>query len=181
MFKPALTFVLLSLGLAPLLAAPTGAAASERDKRFFERVEGSWSGPGKIVAGKYEGTKFVCDFDGSAPEDAIGMALEGTCRVGVFTQPMKASVTRGESGYRGIFLDGAEGKGLDVTGGQIEGNDVVFALHRASLSGAMRARISGDGTMDITISVHLEDDMVPVIGMTLERVDGGEVGAVARQ
>ncbi len=180
MLKTALKIALATIAAAPLAGLASKADASEREKVFFQSVEGSWSGPGEIVAGKYKGTKFVCNFDGDTPQGGVGMALDGNCRVGVFTQPMRASVVRGKGGFRGTFLDGAAGKGLDVTSGKVVGNDVVFALNRSSLSGAMRARITGRDTMQITISVKVEDEMVPVIGMKLKRVDTGAVGAIAR-
>ncbi len=180
MLKTVLKLALLVIASAPATLAAK-AEASEREQRFFQTVEGAWAGPGEIVAGKYKGTKFVCNFDGGTPSNAIGMALDGSCRVGVFTQPMKASVVRGKSGYTGTFLDGAAGKGLDVTSGKVTGDDVVFALNRSTLSGAMRARITGRDTLHITISVRVEDDMVPVIGMKLKRVDSGAVGAIAKK
>lgn len=181
MLKLALKLVLLPIVAAPVFGGPSKAEASERERTFFQSVEGAWSGPGEVVAGKYKGTKFVCTFDGAAPGEQIGMALDGSCRVGVFTQPMRASVVRERSGFRGTFLDGAAGKGLDVTSGKVVGNDAVFALTRSSLSGAMRARITGRDTMDITISVRVEDEMVPVIGMTLKRTDSAPVGSIVHR
>ncbi|EKF17958.1 hypothetical protein [Nitratireductor pacificus] len=179
MLKTALKLALIALASAPLTFAAK-AEASDRDRRFFQNVQGNWTGPGEIVAGKYKGTKFVCNFEGGTPENAVGMALDGSCRVGVFTQPMKASVVRSKSGYKGTFLDGAAGKGLDVTSGKVTGNDVVFALNRSTLSGAMRARVTGQDTLHITISVRVEEEMVPVIGMKLKRVDSSAVGAIAK-
>jgi hypothetical protein len=35
--------------------------------------------------------------------------------------------------------------------------------------------------MNVTISVRVDDDMVPVIGMSLKRVDDTAVGAIAAQ
>ncbi len=55
------------------------------------------------------------------------MTLDGTCRVGVFSQPMKATVAaRRGDGYAGKFNDGANGKGLDVTSGSVNGNKGGF-------------------------------------------------------
>ncbi len=48
-------------------------------------------GPGEIVAGKYKGTKFTCTLDGTTPAEKAGMTLDGSCRVGIFNQPMKAT------------------------------------------------------------------------------------------
>lgn len=154
-----------------LLAGIAPASAQDHDQAFFERIEGRWSGAGEIVAGKYKGTKFVCDFSGSAQGEKIGMGLSGGCRVGVFRQEMSATIRRASSGFEGTFLDGAEGKGLDVVGGIIKDDHAVFAIHRKQLSGAMRAQLSAPDTMAVTVSVHVEDELVPVIGVTLRRMD----------
>jgi hypothetical protein len=159
------------------------ATASERDRQFFQSIEGTWAGAGEIVAGKYKGTKFNCTFEGSTPDKKLGMALDGGCRVGVFMQKMSASVIQNISaGYKGQFMDGAAGSGLDITGGNVV-NDrkVVFSIHRNDLRGIMQARLPDGETMNVTISVRVEDSMVPVIGMSLKRVDEVAVGAIARQ
>lgn len=161
-------------------AAGTG-EASDREKAFFRTVQGQWSGPGEIVAGKYKGTKFVCNFTGATPDGKVGMSLDGGCRVGVFTQKMSASFEKGPSGYRGSFMDGSEGKGLDVVGGSVSGKKVTFALNRKQLKGAMLANMADDNTMNVTVSVKVEDELVPVIGMSLKRQDKGAVGAVASE
>jgi len=177
---------ILSSALVPLLAVvalPTAtkpAAASERERQFFRQVEGRWSGPGEIVAGKYKGTKFICNFTGSQPDGKIGMALDGGCRVGLFTQKMSASIEKARKGYRGTFMDGAEGKGLDVIGGSVTGNKVVFSLNRKALDGAMLARLPDGDTMNVTVSVKVEDELVPVIGLSLKRLDERKVGAIAQ-
>ncbi len=59
------------------------------------------------------------------------MTLDGSCRVGVFTQKM-ATVERQGHGYRGTFMDGG-GKGLDVVSGNVDGRRVVLALNRSAL------------------------------------------------
>lgn len=177
-------FVTAIVPLLAFAAVPTGtgpAAASERERQFFRQVEGRWSGPGEIVAGKYKGTKFVCNFTGSQPDGKVGMSLDGGCRVGLFTQKMSASIEKaGRKGFRGSFMDGAAGKGLDVVGGSVNGNKVVFALNRKALNGAMLARLPDDNTMNVTVSVKVEDEMVPVIGLSLRRLDQNQVGAIAQ-
>jgi hypothetical protein len=178
---------ILKSALVPLLALaafPAGsesASASERERQFFRQVEGRWSGPGEIVAGKYKGTKFICNFIGSQPDGKVGMSLDGGCRVGLFTQKMSASIEKARKGYRGSFMDGAAGKGLDVIGGSVTGNKVVFSLNRKALDGAMLARLPDDNTMNVTVSVKVEDEMVPVIGLSLKRIDERQVGAVVQE
>lgn len=161
-------------------ASTVPALASDKDEVFFRSVEGQWTGPGEVVAGKYKGTKFICTLSGSTPDAAVGMTLDGSCRVGVFSQPMKATVVRTGKSYSGTFNDGAEGKGLNVTSGSVSGNRVVLALSRKQLDGAMLARVTDANTMNVTVSVKVEDTMVPVVGMSLKRVDGNAVSSIAR-
>ena len=183
--KRALTSKLLPLAAAMAIAATIGAPASanERDRQFFNSIEGSWSGGGEIVAGKYKGTKFNCTFEGSTPTQKLGMALDGGCRVGIFSQKMSASVlSAGKKNYKGQFMDGAAGSGLDITGGNVvDARKVVFSIHRNDLHGVMQARLASRDTMNVTISVRVDDSMVPVIGMSLKRVDNTAVGAIARK
>ena len=161
-----------------VMAAPS--AARDGDDAFFKKVTGKWSGPGEIVAGKYKGTKFTCELDGTNPASATGLTMEGTCRVGVFSQPMKATVMRGGASYKGSFLDGAEGKGLNITAGNIAGNRATFSLNRKQLNGAMLAKLTAEDAMNVTISVRVDKEMVPVIGMSLKRVDGSATGSIAK-
>jgi hypothetical protein len=171
----------LALAGASLAALPA-AQASETEKKFFSSVEGKWSGPGEIVAGKYKGTKFTCNFTGATPNGKLGMSLDGGCRVGLFTQKMSASVEhKGRQGYRGTFMDGAIGEGLDVIGGKVSGERVTLSLNRNQLNGAMLARLPDRDTMHVTVSVKVENQMVPVIGMNLKRVDTRTVGSISGQ
>jgi hypothetical protein len=181
--KRTLLPAMLTLASAVVVAgSPGGAAAVERDQQFFHAVEGQWSGPGEVVAGKYKGTKFVCNFTGTAGTDVAGMTLDGGCRVGLFTQKMKATVVKSGNGYSGTFNDGAAGKGLDVVSGNVvSARKVVFGLNRKQLKGAMLARLPDDNSMVITVSVRVEREMVPVIGMNLKRVDATAVGSVAQE
>jgi hypothetical protein len=169
----------LTLATAGTAIAPQAEAAS-RDQMFFQSVSGVWKGPGEIVAGKYKGTKFSCSLTGSAaPNGETGMKLDGTCRVGVFQQPMSAVISQTGRGYKGKFLDGSEGKGLDIVSGAVNGDKVVMGINRAQLNGAMVASLKGENKMNITISVKVEDQMVPVIGLSLDRdLDSIAVGAI---
>jgi hypothetical protein len=170
-------FVVLAAATAPALAPE--AEAAPRDKAFFQQVAGVWKGPGEIVAGKYKGTKFNCNLTGSSTDGEIGIKLDGTCRVGVFQQPMSAVISQKGSGYTGKFLDGADGKGLDIISGSVSGDKVVMGINRAQLNGAMVASLRGDNKMNITISVKVEDQMVPVIGLSLDRdLDTIAVGSI---
>lgn len=164
-------------GLALSLAA-SGAVAS--DKVFFESVAGVWSGPGKIVAGKYEGTEFNCTLTGipSSGTEA-GVVMDGTCRVGVFGQEMSATIRQVGESYQGQFLDGAAGEGLDIVSGRVEPGRVIMAITRKQLEGVMVATLTGAHSMNITVSVQVGETLIPVIGMSLERdIDSVAVGSI---
>ncbi len=172
----------LAMAISATVILPATASAGERDKQFFQNVEGKWVGPGEIVAGKYKGTKFTCSFTGSTPEVKAGMTLDGSCRVGVFTQQMTATVEyKGRSGYKGSFMGGSSGEGLDIVAGNVvDPRKVVFAINRNQLNGVMQARIPNDDSMIVTVSVKVDKQVVPVIGMNLKRVDGAPVGKLAK-
>ena len=141
--------------------------ASERT--YFKSIEGNWSGPGNIVAGKYKGTRFSCNFNGTRPKSVTGMKIVGNCRVGVFSQPMSLEISKFGRSYRGKFLDGAKGKGLDIVSGRLRGAKLVVGIKRKKLNGAMVANMRGKNQMHITISVRVAKKLVPVIGLTLSR------------
>lgn len=149
-------------------ASAVAAAASEHD--FYRNVQGQWSGPGEIVAGKYKGTKFNCLFNGIAPASRTAMAIDGSCRVGVFSQPMNASVERAGSRYSGKFLDGEAGDGMDVVGGRYHDSKLIVDIRRKDLRGIMVARLTEEDKLNITISVRVDKRLIPVIGMSLDRV-----------
>ena len=58
---------------------------------------------------------------------------------------------------------------------------VVLAINRNQLNGVMQARIADDEHDDVTVSVRVEKALVPVIGMSLKRVDGNAVGSIAEK
>ncbi len=172
-----------SLCLAAAVFFMTSAApafASEAD--FYRSIQGRWIGPGEIVAGKYKGTKFTCDFNGLTPAKANGMSIDGNCRVGVFNQPMNASVTRSGRGFSGKFLDGEAGEGMDIVGGRFSGSKLVVDVKRKDLNGVMVARLSGEDKLNITVSVKVDKQLIPVIGMSLDRVDSATAtGSVTKR
>jgi hypothetical protein len=176
MFLRSMAVSTIALATAAFAAAP--ADANEREARFFRQIEGKWRGPGEIVAGKYKGTKFTCEFSGLTPDDKLGMTLDGGCRVGVFNQKMNATVKRKGRSYIGHFLDGAQGEGLDVVAGSVTPDRAVLTLKRKQLDGAMLARMASKNQLNITVSVNVGETLVPVIGMKLDRIDSVAVGAV---
>ncbi|OXS99252.1 hypothetical protein B7H23_13795 [Notoacmeibacter marinus] len=164
---------LLILSAGPVMAGPPSS-----DQAFFQSVQGEWAGAGEIVAGKYKGTKFNCKLAGVQSLADAAMTIGGTCRVGIFSQRMEAKIHWAKGGYRGAFLDGALGKGLDIIGGNVGGSRAIFTLKRNELNGAMLARVTDGDKMTITISVRVGDGMVPVIGLGLNRIDAVTTSSV---
>jgi len=161
----------LLISILAISALGTAPAAANSEAKFFKKIEGKWQGNGEIVAGKYEDTRFSCSFDGDLPEKLLGMSIDGNCRVGIFSQPMNASVQKKGGRYKGLFLDGAKGKGLDITSGRLlRGKDAfVMNIKRKNLIGAMRAQMFGNDKMNISISVKVDGKYIPVIGLDLKR------------
>ena len=153
---------------ALLLMATTVAPSFANEAAYFRSVQGKWSGAGQIVAGKYKNTRFTCNFEGRKPT-GVGMDISGTCRVGLFTQQLSAKITKRGNSYRGTFLDGAKGKGLDIVSGSLKANRLVVGINRKQLNGTMVARMKSKNQLQITISVRANSALVPVIGMTLKR------------
>jgi hypothetical protein len=162
---------ILLLSMLASIAFSNAAFAS--DIKFFKGIEGKWSGPGEIVAGKYKGTKYVCTFDGTTPKKGHGMIIDGSCRVGVFSQKMTAHITKKGSSYKGAFLDGAKGDGMDVTGGRYSKNRVIVDIVRNQLKGIMVVNLNDKNKLKATISVRHNKKLIPVIGMNLSRIDTG--------
>lgn len=155
--------------LATFFAAIFTTSAHASDGKFFKNIQGEWSGPGEIVAGKFKGTKFVCTFGGSKPEIKAGMDVNGSCRVGVFSQPMNATVIKAAGTYIGAFLDGAKGDGMDVTGGRYTRDRLVIDIKRKDLNGIMVANLSNPNQLKVSVSVRHNGKIIPVLGMTLAR------------
>lgn len=103
------------------------------------------------------------------------MKIDGTCRVGVFSQKMSAYVTKKGSTYKGAFLDGAKGDGMDVTGGRYTRDRIIVDIVRNDLNGIMVVNLSDNNQLKATISVKHNNQLIPVIGMNLTRIDTGSV------
>ena len=148
------------------LATVSSMAADEYG--YFKTVEGEWSGAGTIVAGPYKNTRFTCNLSGETPGRA-GMKLAGKCRVGLFTQDIEATVAKSGSTYRGKFLDGAKGKGLDIVSGNLRGKILDLGIKRKKLLGTMVANLHDQNKLNITISVRVNGGLTPFIGLSLNR------------
>jgi len=144
--------------------------AQASDKQFMKNIVGKWSGPGEIVAGKFKGTKFVCTFDGSKPAKNDGMKIDGSCRVGVFAQPMNAIINKVGGKYSGKFLDGQKGEGMDITGARYTKNRLVANIIRHNLDGITVVNLNNPNQMKVTVSVKHNTTVIPVIGMNLSRL-----------
>lgn len=156
------------------------AHATSQEELFLRSVEGQWRGPGEIIAGKYKGTKFTCTFAGISEIAEMGMTLDGTCRMGIFSQPIKAKFTRNADGYHGTFNNGSPAQGLDITSGRINRDHMVFNLNRKQLNGSMLAHLADSNSMNITLSIRIEEAVIPVVDMKLTRTGPVPIRNLAR-
>ncbi|MDD9909941.1 MAG: hypothetical protein OXR62_09635 [Ahrensia sp.] len=138
------------------------------EKAYFRSVAGSWAGVGHIAAGPYKNTRFTCKFSGTVPA-SIGMQLDGTCRVGVFPQTMKARIVKRGSSYTGRFSLGTKGDGLDITSGKLRGKRLTLGIRHKKLTGTFQANLKNQNSLNLTIAVKVQQTMVPFIGLTLTR------------
>jgi hypothetical protein len=160
------------IGLAFILyfSASVGwSSAFANDRVYFKNIQGNWAGAGKIVAGTYKDTEFNCKLKGTSIAGNTGMEIKGSCRVGLFSQPISAVIKKKGNTYKGTYLDGAKGQGLDVVSGKLKNKRLIVGLHRKKLDGAMVVNTVTNNTMKITISVKTKRGLVPVIGVTLKR------------
>jgi len=163
----------LGIALAIIFVLFAGFAQANdgtRERVFFQAFEGRWSGAGEIVAGKYKGTRFHCSFIGTSALREVGMSLDGSCRVGLFSQAMKAKIARRPSGvFLGHFNEGAQAQGMDITAARIGADHMQFDLNRQNLQGTMLARLEEQNTMSISLSVKVMGEFVRVVGVNLKR------------
>lgn len=152
-----------------LISALAVSSAYAGEKKFFSGIAGDWQGPGEIVAGKYKGTKFTCKLKGVSATNKLGMDVKGTCRIGMFSQPMSAKIQKSGKGYTGRFLDGEKGEGMDVTGGRFTSSRLVVGIKRKKLNATMVARLDQNQKLNVTVSVKVQGQLVPVIGMSLDK------------
>jgi hypothetical protein len=78
-------------------------------------------------------------------------------------------------------MGGSTESGMDIVGGNVvDAQKVVFTINRKQLNGVMQARVPDGNSMTVTVAVRVNNQLVPVIGMSLKRVDSVEVGAIAK-
>jgi len=158
------------LGFLLIFAALPAAPAVDYRTAFLQSVRGQWSGQGEVIAGRYKGIKFRCTLNTPAADNAAEIYLDGTCRAGIFSQPVKARINRKGGRFRGSFNEGAQANGLDIVAGAIHKNHMTLELNRDKLNGNMTARLEGDNLLHITLAVKIDEDIIPVIGLNLNRI-----------
>ena len=72
-----LAFILLALSLN--LSA---GAASEVETDFLARLQGNWSGTGRVLAGPDKGTSFKCSLSGKPSRTGVKISMDGKCSIG---------------------------------------------------------------------------------------------------
>jgi len=162
--------LLASLMMFVALLMADSVKAQESVVNFFRSLDGQWRGSGEIVAGKYKGTRFQCNFTSLSEIVTVGLLLDGNCRMGLFSQNVKAKVAGEKNGiFSGHFNGGSGSEGMDITAGQVGADHVMLHLHRNELEGTMQAKLVSDNIMQITLSVKVFDHFIPIVGVNLQR------------
>ena len=61
---------------------------------------------------------------------------------------------------------------MDIVGGRYSASKLIVNIRRKDLNGVMVARHTDDDKLNVTISVRVDNRLVPVIGMMLDRRGG---------
>ncbi|WP_176083271.1 hypothetical protein [Martelella sp. HB161492] len=170
----------IRLAAVALLISSLPARAESEGSSFFTAVAGAWSGKGEIIEGTMKGKRFSCFLDGTPlAGQQTGFSLNGSCRSGLFSKHVEAIFEKDDQGFTGRFLDGADGEGLDVTGGSVTPRQAVLDISRENIDGALITTLDGDDRLNITISLFGASRLIPVIELSMERtLDSHTVGAI---
>ena len=154
-----------------ILTLATAQNADAQDinmNEYFESIQGKWAGKGEVIAGKYKNTKFICNINGKTPE-TIGMDIDGDCRIGFISQKISAFVEKNHNLYRGEFLGGAEGNGLDIIGGVLKDEKFTAYLVRDNLGGTIEINGQKKDNMKIDIAIEYQEQLYPIIVLNMVR------------
>lgn len=162
-----LTLVIMFLALSLVTAS-----ASSRETDFLAKLQGNWSGSGRVLAGPDRGTNFECNLAGKPSRTGIKISMNGKCSVGRLSARMGASIkySEGVGKYVGRFLNGARGNGLDIYGDRA-GNKLKLRLTRGRTQGNMDLLLQRKDLMRVIISVYDPTNRrsIPVIALDLKK------------
>lgn len=162
-----LAFILLALSLNLSVGA-----ASEVETDFLARLQGNWSGTGRVLAGPDKGTSFKCSLSGKPSRTGVKISMDGKCSIGRLSARMGASIkySEGVQKYVGRFMGGAKGNGMDIYGDR-NGNSLKLRLTRGRTQGNMDLLLQTQELMRVIISVTDTERNrdIPVIALDLNR------------
>lgn len=162
----------LSLAIVFLALSLVSASANSSETDFLAKLQGSWAGSGRVLAGPDRGTNFKCNLAGKPSRTGIKISMNGKCSVGRLSARMGASIkySEGVGKYVGRFLNGARGNGLDIYGDRA-GNQLKLRLTRGRTQGNMDLLLQRKDLMRVIISVYDPKNRrsIPVIAMDLKK------------
>ncbi len=158
-------FMALSFGL-------TSAYAKDNETVFLSKLQGTWSGSGRVLAGPDRGKSFKCSLRGKPSRTGIKISMDGKCSVGRLSARMGASIkySKGVQKYLGRFMGGAKGNGMDIYGDR-RGNALKLRLSRGRTQGKMDLLLQRKNLMRVIISVtdKARGRDIPVIALDLTK------------
>ncbi|MBL4645056.1 MAG: hypothetical protein JKY99_01195 [Rhizobiales bacterium] len=161
--------------LAVLLTLSVGvfsAHAKDPELVFLSKLQGTWVGSGRVLAGPDRGKTFKCSLRGKPSRSGIKISMNGKCSVGRFSARMGASIkySKGVRKYLGRFMGGAKGNGMDIYGDR-RGNSLKLRLSRGRTQGKMDLLLQRKNFMRVIISVtdRSRGRDIPVIALDLKK------------
>ena len=185
-------FRVLSLVFAAALSFNGPAFAGEASD-FMERFSGDWLGTGQLLVGSESGLQFSCELKGNPSRSQLSFGMSGRCWMGNLSAPVHARLryNADTNEFYGEFMDGADGKGLDIVGVRA-GEGFSMRLTRGMAQGRLAAEAVNPDQMTITIFYRdrVNNRELAVVAMGFTRKDAsamglppylpGQDGAVAR-
>ena len=156
------------IGIIAANSSIARAESPEETKAYFKSIQGKWAGKGEVVNGKYKNTKFKCELTGKTPKK-LGMEIKGFCRIGLIYQTITATIIKNKGYYKGKFLGGAKGNGLDVVGGRLRNKRFTAALTRKKINGTIIIDATKKNKMDIILTVEFKGNLYPIVELAMQR------------
>jgi hypothetical protein len=163
-----------TLVLSAALAAATALPAKADE--LMARFSGEWAGTGQLLFGPQYGQEFQCELKGDPSDSQMSFDMSGRCWMGILSMPVTARLRYNADThqYYGEFLDGADGRGVDMMGARA-GEAISLKLMRGALQGRLTAEtVTAD---QMKVMMYYRDTQnnrdLPVVAMGFARKGAG--------
>ncbi len=159
-----------TFALSAALAA--AAALPAKADELMVRFSGEWAGTGQLLFGPQYGEEFHCELKGNPSDSRLSFGMSGRCWMGFLSAPVTAQLRYNAETrqYYGEFLDGADGRGVDIVGARA-GEAISLKLMRGALQGRITAEtVSADQMKVMMYYRDVQNNReLPVVAMGFAR------------